>query len=193
VIDVISKRGAELGDKSLEVTGVNAISNGGPGYYPPEAPRPPPAGVKDDIDIAQVRFYTRTGRDITSEMRTWPIDSQLTPRFSRGDVVFEHTAQGACDASRERQPGCWPGEKVNALAWVVFRQAGQWKAFSIDYLRPNQPRKTWADVNQVNEPRTGWEARSGETLFLMVSRLDPRLAQFPRVKSRSTLVRVTAP
>lgn len=176
----VSRIGRQIGDKVLEED--CPFSNGGPGYFPAESQQPVPPGTVDAISVNDVSFYTRTGADISSHLRAWPIQSKLSPRFSGGDVWYEHTA------SR-----WWPGDSVNANSWVGFTRDGRYRMYTNDHLRAGEPRKQWkGKLDTIDEPSTGWTARSGESLLLMVSR-PARLGTFPTGKGRSQLVRVTAP
>lgn len=188
-IELVSSVGYRLGEKSLEEPGIVGITNGGPGYWPPEEPVDPPVGSADEIDINQVHFYTRDGQDLTGEIRKWAIDSKLSPEFSGGKVFFHHT-----------QAASWPVyEGGNANTWSIIWYQGAWRGYTTDYLRPGHQnvKKDWLHPTEginhwIREPIT-YRIQSGEQFYFMVSRLDPRINKYPVGKSRTNIVKVVSP
>jgi hypothetical protein len=185
IVQQVSEAGYVLGEKSLEETGVVGISNGGPGYWPPE--ELVPVDARDEIDINQVRFYsTHPYSDISALIRSWPIESDLTPSFPRADKVsYQHSATLSWPVFEN---GC------NANSWLIFNRGQGWEGYTNDYLRAGSCEKTWSHVNSFDdEPITWGPPASGEMLYLLVTKPDPRRNDYPVGYARSQLVKVYAP
>ena len=193
-IAYVTEGGFRCGEKSLEEPGIAGIGNGGPGYWPP-ATSEGVAGV-DEIDVNTVTFYsTHPYSDISAMIRSWPIDSKLTPAFfdNNRKINFAHT-----------EADSWPvipgdANNGNANTWMIVFYEGAWRGYTTDYLRrgDSETDKLWEEVNHwVHEPITYGPPASGETIYLMVSRMDPRLNKYHPAQApytRTNLVKVLAP